>query len=89
MKVLQLELPDTLAKDLMPMDSRYICQLIDLGMKQLKMENALVLLKKGGVSIGYAAKIADVTIDEMSTFAYAKGLMPAFSLETLKEELAA
>ncbi|MBU0701683.1 hypothetical protein KKE26_10415 [bacterium] len=89
MKVLQLELPDTLAKDLMPMDSRYICQLIDLGMKQLKMENALVLLKKGGVSIGYAAKIADVTMDEMSTFAYAKGLIPTFSIETLKEELAA
>lgn len=89
MQVLKLEIPDTLAKDIKPMDSRYICQLIDLGMKQIKMENALVLLKKGSVSIGYAAKIADVTMDEMSTFAYAKGLIPTFSQETLKEELVA
>lgn len=89
MKVLKLEISDTLAKDIMPMNSKHICQLINLGIKQIKMENALLLLKKGNVSIGYAAKIADVTVDEMTTFAYAKGLMPTFSKETLKEELVA
>lgn len=87
MKTLKLEVPDTLAEEIKTTDSKYICQLIDLGMRHLKMENALLLLKNGGVSIGYAAKIACVSEDEMSAFAYAKGLVPTFSKETLKEEL--
>ncbi|MEW6680992.1 MAG: hypothetical protein AB1297_08275 [bacterium] len=87
MKTLKLEIPDELAEDIKILDSKYICQLIDLGIRQLKMENALVLLKKGGCSLGYAAKISGVSEDEISAFAYARGLVPFFSEETLKEEL--
>lgn len=87
MKTLKLEMPDTLAEEITTTDSKYICQLINLGMRHLKMENALVLLRNGGVSIGYTAKIAGVSEDEMSAFAYARGLTPTFSQETLREEL--
>ncbi|MEW6607473.1 MAG: hypothetical protein AB1414_08475 [bacterium] len=87
MKTLTLEMPDTLAEEIKTADSRYICELINLGIRYLKMENALLLLKNGNVSIGYAAKTAGVSEDEISTLAYARGLTPIFSKETLKEEL--
>ncbi|MDI6735896.1 MAG: hypothetical protein QME42_06855 [bacterium] len=87
MKTLRIEMPDTLAEEIKNTDNKYICQLIDLGIRQLKMENALVLLKKGGVSIGYVAGVAGVSEDEMATFAYVRGFAPTFSQQTLREEL--
>lgn len=89
MKRVQIEIPEDLAEALESKDPRYISQLLAVGLRQLKMEEALALIKNGDASIGYAAEFAGVHIDEMIRFAYAHGLKPDFSEETIKEELAA
>lgn len=87
MRKIQVEIPEDIAKDLESKDQRYISQLLYLGLKQLKMEEALTLIKDGQASIGYGAEYAEVSLDEMTKFAYAHGLKPNYSEETVQEEL--
>ena len=46
-------------------------------------------MREGQASIGYGAEYAGVTPEEMATYAYSKGVKPAFSEETIDEELEA
>ena len=87
MKTLQVEIPEALAKDLEKKDQQYLGQLLSVGFKQIKMEEALQFLKNGHASIGYAAAYAGVSTAEMARFAHAHGLKPQSSEETLDEEL--
>jgi len=87
MKTLQVEISEDLAKDLEKKDQQYLGQLLSVGFKQMKMEEALQFLKNGHASIGYVAAYAGVSAAEMAQFAHAHGLKPQYSEETLEEEL--
>ena len=45
------------------------------------------LYKRGGMSIGYAAKLAGITEQEMIKQAVAQGITPKFSKKALEEDL--
>lgn len=87
MKKIQVEIPEDLAKDLEAKDQRYIGHLLSLGFKQVKMQEALTLIRNGQASIGYGAEYAGVSAEEMTKFAYAHGLKPTYSEDTMHEEL--
>jgi hypothetical protein len=52
-----------------------------------KIEQALTQYARGNMTIGAAAYFADITESEMARYAYARGLEPRFSDETLIEKL--
>ena len=51
------------------------------------MQEALTWVKEGQASIGYGAEYAGVSREEMAKYAYSQGIKPAFSEETVAEEL--
>ena len=53
----------------------------------MKVERALERYARGGMSFGAAALRAGVSQADLSRFAYARGMEPPFSAETLAEEL--
>ena len=52
-----------------------------------KIDRALSLYRRGGMSFGAAAERAGIPQAELARHAYARGLEPPFSPETLSEEL--
>ena len=87
MSKIQVEIPEDIADELESKDQKYISQLLSLGLKQLKMQEALTWVKEGQASIGYGAEYAGVSREEMAKYAYSQGIKPAFSEETVAEEL--
>jgi len=55
--------------------------------REEQIERALASYLRGGISFGAAAEMAGVSQSELARAAYAKGLEPNFSPETLGEEL--
>ena len=89
MKALTLEVPDHLARQLDEAQSGFIVRMLELGLRQHRIEQVLDQYKQGGMSLGAAAHMAGVTESEMARYAYAYGLQPSYSEETLAEELGA
>ncbi len=56
-------------------------------MHSLKIERTLDQYARGGISFGAAAQQAGISQSELARHAYARGLEPPFSDETLAEEL--
>ena len=63
-------------------------EILLLGLTQIRIEEALLLYKRGIVSIGRAAEEAGVTEDEMVRHARVDGLEPRFTDSMASEELA-
>jgi predicted HTH domain antitoxin len=59
------------------------------GLRQIKLESALALLKHGDVSLWKAARLAGISLREMTQQSVAHGLRPALDPETVDEELSA
>jgi predicted HTH domain antitoxin len=70
-------------------DQAMVRQIFELGLTQLKIEIALRRYREGGISLGYAARLAGIPKREMILQARARGITPQFSEETLREELGA
>ncbi len=64
-----------------------LAELLRLGLRQVKMEQALGLYRQGGISIWRAGRMAGVSLREMTQYAAAQGLRPTVDEETLREEL--
>jgi len=82
-----VEVSKDLLKDISLQDEAVIRQIFELGLTQLKVEVALRRYREGGMSLGYAARLAGVPKREMILQARARGLMPRFSEQTVREEL--
>lgn len=87
MKTLTLEIPDHLARQLDKARDDFMVRMLELGLRQHKIEQVLEQYKQGGMSLGAAAHRAGVSESEMARYAYAYGLHPSYSEETLAEEL--
>ncbi|HKZ86095.1 MAG TPA: hypothetical protein VJ793_20865 [Anaerolineae bacterium] len=88
MTSLTVQLPDRLAKELSDASQEFIAEMLELGLRTRKIEQALAQYARGQMTLGAAAGIAGITEGEMARHAYAHGQEPRFSDETLAEELA-
>jgi hypothetical protein len=88
MHTLTLEVPDSLLSELEPYRDN-LDGLLMAGLRQMKLESALALLKRGDISLWKAARLAGVSLREMTRHAVAYGLRPALDKETIAEELGA
>jgi hypothetical protein len=84
---LLLNLPDPLAAELRSAHQDFLLELLERGLRELKIDRALDLYSRGGLSFGAAAERAGVSRSDLARSAYARGMEPAGSPETLAEEL--
>ena len=87
-ETLTLSLPAPLAHELGSATQDFLADLLARGLREVKVERALERYARGGLSFGAAAQQAGVSQTDLSRFAYARGLEPPFSAQTLAEELA-
>jgi len=88
MKPLTLEVSESLLDELGPYRDN-LDDLLAVGLRQVKLESALALFKRGDISLWKAARMAGVSLRQMTQQAVAQGLRPALDEETIAEELAA
>jgi predicted HTH domain antitoxin len=86
-EALTLTIPDSLARELDAAGEGLLVDLLERGLRQFKIEQALDRYARGGISFGAAARRAGVPRSELARFARARGMEPPFSAETLAEEL--
>lgn len=86
METLTVEVPESLYKEVVAYGPD-LAELVRLGLRQVKMEQALGLFRQGGISLWRAARIAGVSLQEMTQFATAQGLRATADEETIIEEL--
>jgi predicted HTH domain antitoxin len=81
---LTVTIPDVLAREL---DVAFLLELLERGMREVRVDRALELYSRGDVSFGAAAEHAGVSQSDLARYAYARGFQPPASSETLAEEL--
>jgi hypothetical protein len=86
--VLTLQLPDDLAGELESAHKAFLLEVLERGLREVKIDRALGLYARGNVTFGAAADHAGVAQSELARHAFARGMEPPFSRETLLEELA-
>lgn len=84
---LTLVVSDELARELDSVGQRLLIDLLERGLREFKIERALDRYAQGGMTFAAAAQQAGVSLSELARHAYARGMEPPFSLETLTEEL--
>jgi predicted HTH domain antitoxin len=86
-EALTLTVPASLARELESTSQEFLVEVLERGLHELRIERALELYARGGISFGAAAHQAGVSQSELARHAYARGMEPPFSAETLAEEL--
>ncbi|MEW6619695.1 MAG: UPF0175 family protein [bacterium] len=76
-----IELPEE-AKGL---SEEEIEQFFLIGMREMRIEKALIMLRKGGISVWKAAKIANLSLREMIEEARRRGIEPRVTNEMIEE----
>ena len=85
---LTLAVPDSLARELESIGEDLLVDLLERGLREFKIEQALDRYASGGISFGAATHQAGMSRSELARHAHARGMEPPFSAETLAEELA-
>lgn len=85
---LTVHLPDRLARELADAGQDFIAEVFELGLRTRKIDQALAEYARGHMTLGAAAQLAGISESELARHAYAHGLEPRFSSDTLTEELA-
>ena len=88
MKRLTLDVPESLCGELEPYRDN-LNGLLMAGLRQVKLESALALFRRGDISLWKAARMAGVSLREMTQQTVAHGLRPAVDEETVAEDLSA
>ena len=86
MSAVTITIPDDLARQLEPYQGQ-LDDVLRIGLRHLKMETSLALFKQGDVSLWKVARLAGVSLQEMTQFAVANGLRAEVDDVTLQEEL--
>lgn len=60
-------------------------QLFLLGLREMRIEKALIMLRKGYISLWKTAKIAGLTLREMTEEACRRGIEPRVTEEMIEE----
>ncbi|MFN2131424.1 MAG: hypothetical protein ACK2VD_12920 [Anaerolineae bacterium] len=86
-KGLTITIPAALAQELDATNQEFLIEVMERGLRALKIERALERYARGGMSFAAAAQEAGVSQSELARHAYAQGMEPPSSAETLAEEL--
>ncbi|MFL7809340.1 MAG: hypothetical protein AB8I80_11965 [Anaerolineae bacterium] len=86
-KGLTITIPAALAQELDATNQEFLIEVMERGLRALKIERALERYARGGISFAAAAQEAGVSQSELARHAYAQGMEPPSSAETLAEEL--
>jgi predicted HTH domain antitoxin len=84
---LTLTLPIALAREFESLNQDFLIELLERGLREMKIDRALSLYRQGGISFAAAAERAGIPQSELARHAYARGLEPPFSSKTLSEEM--
>jgi hypothetical protein len=87
-KTMTLTIPDSLAEELDAASQEFYVEVLERGLRDLRIEQALDRYARGGMSFAAAARQAGLSSSELARHAYAHGMEPPYSPETLAEELA-
>jgi hypothetical protein len=87
MQKLEIDVSDELARELRAYKGR-MGELLALGLRQLKVGEALALYDRGVVSFGRAVELAGVTREELVRQARAAGVHPRWTEHMVRDELA-
>ncbi len=82
-----ITIPEDMVSELEPYREE-LGDLIRIGLREVKIEQALALFKRGGISLWRAARMAGVSRREMAQHAAAHGLRAEADEATIAEELA-
>ena len=82
-----LKLPASLARELSAASQEFLADILERGLRELKIERALEQYSQGKTSFGATARQAGLSQSELARYAYARGMEPPFSDDTLAEEL--
>lgn len=86
-ETITLNVPTTLAKELSVVSQTFLLDILERGLRDYKIERALEQYLGGKMSFGAAAQQAGVSQTVLAQCAYAKGMQPPFSSQTVAEEL--
>lgn len=82
----KLEISEDLIKEFNIEDTSNLKEIIETGIKQVKIEKALQQFKEGNISIAKAAELASISLREMMLQASARGMTPHYDKEMIEEE---
>ena len=83
---ISIEVPNQLSEELAAYKGNLV-ELLVLGLRQVKMQQALSLFRECGISLWRAARMADVSLREMTQYAVSQGLRATCDDQTMEEEL--
>lgn len=86
-EILTLNIPTVLAKELSMANQAFLINILERGLQDFKIERALEQYSHGNISLGGAAKQANIPQSVLAQHAYARGMEPPFSAKTVAEEL--
>lgn len=84
---LTLEVPAALAQELAAASQDFLADLLQRGLRDLRIEHALDRYRQGGVSFAAVAEQAGVSQSELARHAYVRGMEPPYSPASLAEEI--
>jgi predicted HTH domain antitoxin len=84
---MNIDIPEELIHDF-DTHRDHLREVVLLGLRQLKINEVLLLYKQGVVSFGRAAELANLSRQDMIQQARAAGIEPRWSDEMLRAELA-
>ena len=86
-KHITVEIPEEWIQGLDWQQDALLEEIIQLGIRQLRVRRALDLYQAGNVSLGYAAQKVGLTKRELIREARVRGIEPPFDEEMVREEL--
>jgi predicted HTH domain antitoxin len=86
-KSITIEIPQEWVQDLEWDQGILLQEIVQLGIRQLKVRRALELYKSSNVSLGYAAQQVGISKRELIVEARVRGIEPPFDEQTVREEL--
>jgi predicted HTH domain antitoxin len=75
MSTITIDIPERLREHLKGYEDK-LPELLTVGLKEVKIQQALALFKQGNISLWRAASLAVVSLREITTHAVAQGLKP-------------
>jgi hypothetical protein len=85
-ETLTVVLPESLARELDSASQDFVAELLERGLREVRIERALERYARGGMSFGAAAHEAGVSQSVLARQAYARGMEPPYR-NTLAEDL--
>ena len=88
-KLVTLELPEQWFQGVDLDQTTVMQEIVQLGIYQFKVRRALNMYQAGAGSLGYVAEKAGISKRDLIREARARGIVPSFDEQTVREELGA